>query len=219
MSTTFSYHPTEIDTLEQSLSLERFNGYVQRANGDRTMAVRLYERNTRLSESLYGVVQGLEVCLRNSIDRVLRSACGPNWYDQPMALKYPLPEKLQSAKDSVLRQGKLLTPGRVVAELSFGFWTALIGRKYEKRLWVPYLHKAFPNAFFPVAHPGKKPAALDRPDIAERLETIRQLRNRIAHHEPILHYELESEHCKIVEATSWICPTSNFPERFAVASE
>lgn len=54
-------------------------------------------------------------------------------------LKYPLPEKLHDAKDSMMRQGKLLTSGRVVAELSFGFWTALIGRKYEKRLWVPCL--------------------------------------------------------------------------------
>jgi hypothetical protein len=139
---------------------------------------------------------------------------------------YPLPENLRSAKDNILRQGKLLTPGRVVAELSFGFWTALISRKYEKRLWVPHLHKAFPHAFRPAnagMPPRKKPAMLRRADIATRLERVRQLRNRIAHHEPILHYELDSEYCRVLEATEWICPitaawlgvTSTFSERYA----
>jgi hypothetical protein len=141
-------------------------------------------------------------------------------------LSYPLPQKLENAKESILRQGKLLTPGRIVAELSFGFWTALVGRKYEKRLWVPHIHRAFPNALRHVdaeARPRKKPAMLGRGDIAMRLEGVRQLRNRIAHHEPILHYQLESEYCKVLEATEWICPvtaawvgaTSSFPDRYA----
>jgi hypothetical protein len=223
VSTPFSYQTGEIDALERSLSVERFSGYVRSANGDRALAIRLYERNTRLSESLYGVVQGLEICLRNAVDRIFRSAYGPDWYDHMPTLMYPLPQKLADAKQSILRHGKLLTPGRVVAELSFGFWTALFGRKYETRLWVPHLHKAFPNAIRPTAS-RKKSIAMDRADVAHRLESVRQLRNRIAHHEPILHYKLDSEYCKILEATGWICPitaawvgvTSSFPERYAV---
>lgn len=66
---------------------------------------------------------------------------------------------------------------------------------------------------------------LDRSDIATRLEGIRKLRNRIAHHEPILHYKLDSEYCKILETIGWICPVtaawvgaaSTFPERYAAA--
>ena len=64
---------------------------------------------------------------------------------------------------------------------------------------------------------------LNRLDIATRLERVRQLRNRIAHHEPILHYRLDSEYCRVLEATEWICPitaawvgaTSTLPERYA----
>lgn len=226
MSTAFSYQNEEIDALEQSLSLERLSGYLRSAKGDRAAAIRLYERNTRLSESLFGVVQGLEICLRNAIHRALCSAYGADWYDHMNMLAYPLPEKLDSAKGSIRRRGKLLTPGRVVAELSFGFWTALVGRKYEKCLWVPHLHRVFPHALRRAGadvRPGKKKPMLDRSDIADRLETIRQLRNRIAHHEPILHYDLQSEYCNVLEATEWICPvtaawvgaTSTFPERYA----
>lgn len=149
-----------------------------------------------------------------------------DWYDNLTMLAYPLPQKLDSAKASIVRQGKLLTPGRIVAELSFGFWTALVGRKYEKRLWVPHLHRAFPNTLRmtgPAKGARKKRPMLDRSDIADRLERIRQLRNRIAHHEPILHYALDSEYCNVLDATGWICPVtarwvesmSTFPERYA----
>jgi hypothetical protein len=226
VSIPFSYQTDEIDALERSLSVERLGGYVRSAQGDRGLAIRLYERNTRLSESLYGVVQGLEICLRNALHRVLSSAYGADWYGHMTMLSYPLPQKIAAAQDSIIRQGKLLTPGRVVAELSFGFWTALVGPKYEKRLWVPHLHKAFPNALRPVsadALPRKKPAMLDRSGIASRLEGVRQLRNRIAHHEPILHFKLDSQYRWILEATGWICrvtaawigATSSFQERYA----
>jgi hypothetical protein len=63
---------------------------------------------------------------------------------------------------------------------------------------------------------------LNRIEIAGRLERIRHLRNRIAHHEPILHYSVESEFNEILEAIGWVCPvtvawvesTSTLPERF-----
>ncbi len=52
--------------------------------------------------------------------------------------------------------------------------------------------------------------------------SIRQFRNRIAHHEPILHYDLPASFAKIIETIRWICgssanwmeATSCFPERF-----
>jgi hypothetical protein len=66
------------------------------------------------------------------------------------------------------------TPGKVVAELSFGFWCALAGRHYHWTLWQPCLHRVFPGVRLP------------RPHIHGRLENIRLLRNRIAHHERVL---------------------------------
>ncbi len=33
----------------------------------------------------------------------------------------------------------------LVTELSFGFWVSLISRTYDRPLWVPALHRAFPH--------------------------------------------------------------------------
>ncbi len=44
-------------------------------------AIRLYERNTELSEALYGVVQGFEVTLRNAVHNILGASLGTTWYE------------------------------------------------------------------------------------------------------------------------------------------
>jgi hypothetical protein len=211
VSTPFSYLPNEIDALEAGLSIERFRPYVQLAKGDRLAAIHLYEKNARLAGALYSSLQGLEICLRNAIQRALTRGYGVEWFDRLPALEYPLPEKLAAAKSSVLAAGKQLTPGRIVAELSFGFWTALLAGRYEKRLWVPHLHRAFPHAF--VQSESRRTTAgarpkLSRRTIAYRLDRIRYLRNRIAHHEPIIRRSFYADFTDIVEATAWICPTT-----------
>src|SRR3954468_4954863 len=63
----FKYETLTIDSLEQALSVERLDGYIARCKGDRLAGIRLYERNTYLSEALYGVLQALEIALRNKI--------------------------------------------------------------------------------------------------------------------------------------------------------
>jgi hypothetical protein len=69
--------------------------------------------------------------------------------------------------------GATPVPGKIVAELMFGFWTYLVADSHEKTIWVPYLHKAFP--------PGT-----DRDRVSQALTAIREFRNRVAHHENIL---------------------------------
>lgn len=68
-----------------------------------------------------------------------------------------------------------VTDGQVVAELSLGFWKGLYRRKYQHTLWAPTLKRTFPNR------------ALTRSGVASELEAIYQARNRLAHHEPVLH--------------------------------
>ncbi len=77
---------------------------------------------------------------------------------------------LRRAKQSIEREGKPLEPGRLVAELAFGFWTGLTSAKYEA-LWRDHLYKIIPR------RPVQSGAVHDR------LNTIRKLRNRVAHHE------------------------------------
>ena len=132
---------------------------------------------------------------------------GKEWHLNTSLFYHPQNHVLTEALESPERRGKPQSPGRVVAELSFGFWTGLVGKQYEQAFWVPLLHRAFPYAVFDA--PGsKRPNGYRRSDIAARLDDVRRLRNRIAHHERILDIDSRDKYQKTVQAISWICPVT-----------
>jgi hypothetical protein len=193
----FVFTDDALNSLDQSISIERLTSYLISAHGDRQKALFLYERNRVLSEGLYGMLQGLEVALRNSIHREMSADTGrSDWYDRPGTLYRPEADTVAEAKANI-PGGKPMTPARVVAQLTLGFWVKLLGRNYEKALWVPHLYKSFPHL--------RKP---DRRNVFDRLDKIRGLRNSIAHHERILHRDLKSDYGALLETLAWICPVT-----------
>lgn len=94
------------------------------------------------------------------------------------ALAYPAgrpPSKshLDRAKDR--RKQIAVSDGKIIAELTLYFWKRLYGPEYDQSLWRTSLKRTFPD---------KK---LSRANVAIQLERIYQARNRLAHHEPVLH--------------------------------
>lgn len=87
-------------------------------------------------------------------------------------------------------------PGRVVAALTFSFWTTMLGKPYEN-LWQTDLHRI-----------GRREndRGLRRKDLSGPLTPIRILRNRIAHHEPILVWDLPKHHTAMLQITGWLSP-------------
>jgi hypothetical protein len=182
--------------LQRSVSATRLQRYTSIAAGDAAQALRLYMWNTALSEALYGPLQGLEITLRNKIHERLTSAYGTHWYDNSrLQLRHTQQEQLGNAKQMLGNQGKPIEPARVLAELSFGFWVGLLSPKYETHLWRPHLRPLFANALPPFI----------RKDAHKALDEIRFLRNRIAHHEPILQRRLPEEHQLILTVIQWFC--------------
>lgn len=117
---------------EQALSLERFGRYLDWAAGDGMRAIELYALNTRISESLYTPLQMLEVALRNRIHAVMTEARHENWfYDESVLLGKWQPDQLAKAIEEVREGRREPTPGRIVAALTFSFWTAMFGKEYE----------------------------------------------------------------------------------------
>ena len=196
-----------LDDLEASFSPERLSTYLTVAGGDRERALQLYTRNTQLSAAFYGPLQGLEIALRNALHRQLTRLHGAAWYDNPAAgLDLGGLERIATAKTEIERAGQVVTPSRLVAALSFGFWVSLVGAggridpdgsraTYEMTLWRPALRGAFPH---------RKP--LTRKHAHQPLNTLRKLRNRIAHHEPIFARPLLEDHQRILEVSGWISP-------------
>ena len=206
----FEYTPSNLSEVERTLSADRLRPYRISVGGDTELAILLYEQNTLLAESLYGVLQGLEVSLRNKIHEQLAADYGQaEWWDA-VKLESEQGAMLRKARDILSKEGKTLVAGRIVAELSFGFWTGLTGPKYDV-LWRDHLVKIFP----------RRP--LQRSEVQTRLNSIRKLRNRIAHHEPILFSgRLQKYVNQIFDTISWMSPTtarwvrsnSSFDERF-----
>src|SRR5207253_1732778 len=124
--------------------------YQALAPGNSELALKLYCWNIALSESLYGPVQSLEVVVRNALHERLTAAFGPTWYDSPACgLAGHLIGRVSDAKRSLTSHGKPHTPGRVIAELNFGFWLGMLTKRYDTQFWRPHLYHAFPNASKP----------------------------------------------------------------------
>ncbi|GBQ28252.1 hypothetical protein AA12717_2906 [Gluconacetobacter sacchari DSM 12717] len=188
---------TEVAEMEDALSLERFARYVAWADGDRTRALELYALNTQLSEALYTPLQVLELALRNRVHTIMSATYGERWFDADGLLQAPHQrEQVQGALAELAKDKKEPLPGRVVAALTFSFWTAMVSPVYEN-LWRSSLSAI-------AAKPDGK--RLGRKQFSRPLTPIRLLRNRIAHHEPILHWDLRKHHATMLEMTAWLSP-------------
>ena len=185
--------------IEDVLSTDRFSTYLGWAGGDRNRAIELYTLNTLLSESLYTSLHMLEVALRNRIHQVMSAAYGDTWFDMPEHQANPVQaDMIDKARKELAEQRKDNTPARIVAALTFGFWTAMLGKEYEN-LWQTTLKDIARR------EDGK---GLRRKDFTKSLGAIRTLRNRLAHHETVLHWDLRKHHSNILQMTAWLSPVA-----------
>jgi hypothetical protein len=186
--------------IEGILHTERIDPYRQDC-ADSKLTLARYSLNMALSEALYPTLQFSEIALRNTIHRVLTVRCGTDaWYDTPGSKLIPWQkDRVLDAKKSLRSFNKPVTPGRVVAELNFGFWTGFFNKAHGQTGIGHHLAKmAFPHA------PTNE---RDLIRLGARWKDIRDLRNRVFHHERILHWkDLDARHQAIFEIIRWMSP-------------
>lgn len=192
--------------LQESFSPARLLPYTQSCENDVEEALKLYELNSLASASLYHPLQTLEITLRNKIHHQLSHKYGDWWFDRGDVIWDLFQRRrIADAQVDLVQNRKPLTPGQVVASLMLGFWTTCLAAKYDDVLW---RRGGIAKAF---AAGGEKPS---RKVINRMIGPIRLIRNRIAHHEPILYYDLPKHHANIVTLTKWLCPvTADWAER------
>ena len=171
------------DELTVIFSQKRLDGYLGhvKCNNSKDEALIAYSWNIELSQTLYPALQILEIALRNSLHQAITTAYNSEyWFDLPL-LHYKEKEVVLYAKEQLKKEKKPNEAGRIVAELSFGFWTSLFDVRYEhdQILW-PKLFKPV----FPFLPKGQR----TRSFLSKELNRIRFLRNRIFHYEPIWHW-------------------------------
>lgn len=86
--------------------------------------------------------------------------------------------------------------GDVVAAQTYWFWVFMLTRRFQNRVWNQGFALAFPHA----------PSGVDREVVFSRVDAIRVLRNRIAHHEPLLKFDLPGAYQRALSIVRWISP-------------
>lgn len=162
-----------------------------------------YFWNMALADALYCSLCAVEIALRNTIHTSLSRHFGAsNWYDQTAILERHQQDELAGAKQRIARRQQSLTADRVVGELTFGFWVTLLSRTYDARFW-----RATHAATLRTAFPNVQKSRRQRGTIHQRYNEIRELRNRVSHHEPLFDdSRLKRRHEDVLWGIHWINP-------------
>lgn len=193
--------PMNWEDLEKHFSRARLGRYLAARRGDTANAAVDYERNVLLSEAMMPLLNALEVALRNGIHTRLsvlyaRSDWWEAWVSEPNFDRQN--KEIAKAKAKLQRRHEPQTPDKVLAELTFGFWSSLFNAQLQVLLWKD-LRLVF--AYCPKQ-------IRKRHTISTALNQLRDLRNRVFHHEPLLWLTpaLLDHHMTGVTIINWIDP-------------
>lgn len=189
---------------EAVLSPPRFGTYLRAARGDRANAAALYCWNTEISAAFYMPLQFAEIGARNGAIEAIAAEFGEDWHRSrgfQLTLREKIGNHLRPRRDLVNLSQRYATAGGVAAELKFAFWQHLFTVAQEPRLWTRHLHAAFPGI------PAEVSVTQARERIHDDIQTIRALRNRIAHHEPIIARSLADDLACALRLAAWRRPS------------
>lgn len=189
----------ESERTAEWISVARLEPFLKGADGNLHAALDLYHWHARVGAASFLTMHHLEVLVRNAIDAEL----GKEHPDEPLTQTWLMdfdvlrPDAVKQVIVAVerLERGKAITCGRVIAALSFGFWSGLFGGRYEE-LWRHRLRFAFPHA-------------KERKDLSARMEPLRRFRNRLAHHDSILNQPIEERHAQMLELAGFVDPLAS----------
>ncbi|MBN8290578.1 Abi family protein [Rhodobacter sp. NTK016B] len=229
-----------IQNLLSTERLATFQGLT--SSGTSEDAIELHQTTMSLGVSIMAVTGLIEVSLRNAVCHAMNNSFGGNHWlrtPPPNTFKWAYLEtssiakatkqaqraaysKMPGAQKNALdhlaypngvppnanhrviaqkRQSTISVPdSQVIAQLTIHFWKRLFSENYEQTLWKPALKTVFPNK------------TINRSDVADHLEVIYEVRNRLAHHEPVYGARLERILESIDFVTLNLCSRKPTPE-------
>jgi hypothetical protein len=178
---------TTIRAIKSALSPARISTY-ETATGaladDDPRAIALYAWTAQVSAALFAPLHICEVVVRNAAADALEAVYGPRWpWNRGFVLSLPTSQPgigYNPRRDLESVAARQPSTGKVIPELKFVFWQHMFTYRHDARLWNGHLKRIFPN------HDSSKTIVELRNALYSDLEAIRKLRNRIAHHEPVI---------------------------------
>ncbi len=166
---------------------------------DEQRAINHYRCNLQLSEAMYVTLSVFEVTLRNALCRELIQMTGrEDWYvilpNTPGLSN--LNRYITQAAKQISGRREQITPSKIVAELTLGFWVSLFNSEYERILWKD-LRRTFPYM------PKNK---RQRKNVSAPLNRFRAFRNRVFHNESICWNisRVRDIHAEMKEVLGWM---------------
>jgi hypothetical protein len=193
----------QVHAVFAALSQPRISRYLVACASDQARALALYRWNAQASAAFMVPMHICEITLRNAIVGAIQDVYGVQWYVPGSAFERSLPKPnagYSPARDLHRSRKNQPSAGKVIPELKFMFWVSMLTARHDARLWRPYLAKHFP------ALPVGLSASAGRLLLHSRLDDIRKLRNRLAHHEPVFDRILVDEYEKIADVVRWVSP-------------
>ncbi|MFZ4477271.1 MAG: Abi family protein [Saprospiraceae bacterium] len=169
---------------EKTMSPGRVNRYLAACNGDTKKTMMLYRLNLRLSQEMFTVISCFEVALRNAIDRHYLDRFGNDWV-RDSAVQGGIfdhqncSQTTNSINDEVRSLGNRYSHDKLIAGLGFGFWRYLFAPHQYQRAGSNLLD------IFPAKPRSTAQTQYNQTFVFKQLAALNEIRNRIAHHEPI----------------------------------
>lgn len=196
-----------VNQLERLVSAPRLQRYREAATTDFDI-VTLYCWNILLAEALLPSLAILEVSLRNAVHNALASHTGTEFWFQSVLHPDSYNNIAGLMQEIARRQGQPPTAGKVISEISFGFWPKMFAKRYNSLWWNPQhplLQEVIPNLH--------KMGRDTRRVLEIRLEYFAKLRNRCMHQEAVFQgvaalnrpvRPLVELHTELLETIGWI---------------
>ncbi len=222
--------PNNISETINTISSDRLNSYRNYFNlTSDEECLGLYLWNDALSASFFKLISIFEVALRNTIHRELSHqfnarrqqghAFDNDWYEYLITQNQLKPKTVNLIRNVThlpsrgrrrsqpVPKNPVPTPGKVIAAQSFGFWGFLINDTSLNGSidWQSALFNGL-KGHFALHSTYWSQNALD--DFLMRLSQVNELRNRIAHHEPIWKFTQIRHH----RTNQEIYPAASTPE-------
>jgi hypothetical protein len=203
MQAIFLDDDSRVNAFVTSVSKPRLRKYLKSRNGDIRSALLVYHWNSKLSQSLYLPLQTWEIVLRNKFNEFFIYKYGKNWpYSISARRNFTKYDRNALIKAITRLSNKSTTEpstDRIVAALSAGFWVNQFRKTYEAHYgWQKNLtSKIFVNNASVTRHQAEAISA----DLLE-------LRNRVAHHEPIYSLDLRDLRDNIDFMLRAMCPAA-----------
>ncbi|HAF71883.1 MAG TPA: hypothetical protein DCL06_02035 [Corynebacterium variabile] len=188
------------------VSEQRMKHFFTGAFYDELQAIALYGRDRRLAAAFFQDISILEIALRNAIDRALSDRSGALWFASSRMNRDARTTRQLCHAWVRIPDGFRQHPehsgtirGRLISTCMFGLWVSILDSGGGTGLPEPrdlarhdeirdreLLFAAFPGGQLVATAERGAAGTLTRSWIHEQVRKIHPLRNRVAHHEPLI---------------------------------